>query len=148
MLKNENSNLTEMILQRSTTIPFSFTLRKSTNVAKSTEKDYMYKFDKFKDMGIELTNYVFEKNHANAGIHMHGTVSVPKKFNMKRFRTRGWHMHLTEIYDKGGWDQYCSKEQMLAHIDELGPIDTISSKDDESEDYSLVGFTMPKHKLF
>lgn len=109
-------------LEPANTSPFSFTLRKASNAAKSTKKDYLYKLSKFKDMGITITNMVFENNHTNAGIHMHGTMSVPKKFNMKRFRTRGWHLSLKEIYDNFGWDMYMMKEQYLSASPTVGPV--------------------------
>lgn len=100
----------------STTTPFSFTLRKVTNAAKSTKEDYKTKLQKFKDMGIAISDTVYERNEVNNGIHCHGVMQIPKKFNMKRFRTRGWNFKADEIYDYAGWLSYMTKQNVLESV--------------------------------
>lgn len=102
-----------LYIAASSTTPYAFTLRKVTNAQKSNKADYITKFEKFKKMGIQITDYTFEKNHTNTGIHSHGVMQVPKSFSMKRFRTRGWHIHLDEIKDHAGWLAYITKENVL-----------------------------------
>lgn len=120
-------------VKSSVTVPYCFTLRKVTNAGKSDQNDYLFKFEKFNRLGIDVSEWVFEKNHTNAGIHAHGVMQIPKSFQLKRLRTRGWHLHLDEMNNKAAWDAYCSKEQIL--------------NQEESEELEPC-FKMPTKRLF
>lgn len=119
----------------SSTTPFSFTLRKTAHADKSVRKDYELKLQKYKDIGITISDHAYESNHTNNGIHCHGVMQIPKKFDMKRFRSRGWHIKLDEIYDYAGWLCYITKESTLESI----------KVDDSPQDPS---FKMPLKRLF
>lgn len=140
-------------LTTSTTTPFAFTLRKVTKAENSTKSDYALKLQKFKDMGVQITDLSYEKNKTNSGLHCHGTMQIPKKFNMKKFRTRGWHIKLDEIYDYWGWCQYMTKEGSL-ETPSLNPIvdpDTAGAKSDSDTDERIEDefkLKVPKCKLF
>lgn len=107
----------------SVTTPYSFTLRKTTDPNESSMDDYKTKLAKFSNMGISITDHVYENNIVNNGIHCHGVMQIPKKFNMNRFRTRGWHIKLDEIYDRPGWDAYMAKQQILEQNETDTPTD-------------------------
>lgn len=112
-------NLQEYILDNTCEInssnhtPYAFTLRRVLSPENSTLGDYFRKINKWRAKGVVLQRHVCEHNVVNTGFHIHGIFLVPKKFNMKQFRIRGYHTYLDELYDKSGWDAYMSKEQIL-----------------------------------
>lgn len=126
-------------LNSSLTTPYAFTLRRTTTKVDLTREIYEAKLSKIRDMGINITDHVYE---TTAGLHCHGVMQVPKKFYMKRLRTRGWRIQLDEIYDYAGWLAYITKEHMLVSIvpNKVSDPVTDSPKDPD--------FTMPRKKLF
>lgn len=143
-----------LYLVTSPTIPYSFTLRKVTNAAQSTKSNYVGKLQKFKDMGVQVTDLVYENNVVNSGVHCHGTMQVPKKFNMKKFRTRGWHIKLDEIYDYAGWLSYMTKQNILeqnysvSQASEALPVPQGFTDSDLDQEDTEPQIKLPKCKLF
>jgi len=113
------TNVINLAIEWSDSIPFAFTLRR-TNLKNGmpTQEDYQVHVENLiRSTDVKVTNYVYERT---GGLHMHGIFQIPKKFNLKRFRIRGWKMHLEEIYDYDGWKRYMAKEQIIKyHENEL-----------------------------
>lgn len=103
-----------LVVVRSVTTPYAFTLRKVGKKADDIYGQYVAKLVQLQDLGVKITDNVFEHK---GGVHMHGIMQIPKKFLMKRLRSRGWKLHLDEIYDLAGWQAYLAKEQILKEPD-------------------------------
>lgn len=99
---------------------YSFTLRK-TKVNKSnpvSEQDYFnHIYELTEKTGSTMSNYVFEKT---GGLHMHGVLEIPINTYMLKFRVRGWKMHLKEIWNYAGWQQYMAKEVLIYDNESIG----------------------------
>jgi len=117
-----------LTVKRSDTTPYSFTLRKVKSPTQVCKEDYDAHLAKFTSQGVKLYDRVFENT---SGLHCHGTLGVPKKFNMKKFRVRGWSMVMCEVYDSWGWTQYLLKDQ--------APTKDVNDPDNDP---------LPKRKLF
>lgn len=115
---------------RSNTVPYAFTLRKVGKRPVDIYGVYAAKLGEFEDLGLSVTNNVFEHK---GGVHVHGVMQVPKGFKLRRIRVRGWRIQLDEIYDMAGWQAYLAKEQILREPDDTPPD---------------PDFKMPKVKLF
>lgn len=90
------------------TTPFAFTLRKTKLPV--VKEDYLNKLAKIEKLGCEITDHVYE---STAGLHVHGIIQIPKSFDPKRLRVRGWRIQLDELYDYAGWLSYITKEAVL-----------------------------------
>lgn len=102
------------------THPFAFTLRKSKNNKNSTVGDYINFMKKiFSKNNIKLIDNTYETEN---GLHTHGYIEIPKKFNFKKLRIRGWNIKVKEIYDMDGWTRYCYKKQLVGPHDKLNDI--------------------------
>lgn len=121
-------------INESAVTSFAFTLRKTKLPA--TQKDYVSKLSKIKDLGCIITDHVYEYE---AGIHCHGVIQIPKDFNLIKLRTRGWRIQLDELYDYAGWLCYMTKQNIL---------ETISPPEDEQSEDTPPQIKMPKCKLF
>ena len=109
----------DLLFQHAERTSWAFTLRKtSTKKGNPTQGDYDDHIIKLiANTEVSQTKWCFERK---GGLHMHGILEIPRFFNMKRFRVRGWKMHLEEIYDLIGWHAYMAKEQLIKiHEDEL-----------------------------
>lgn len=111
---------------------YGYTVRRTKDPANVDEAMYMTHIERLGRLpGVVVEGRpIFERK---AGLHCHGVIVIPKALDLKRFRFRGWHIHLEEIYDPQGWYQYLTKEQ-----EEL-PIDLIDPPDDSP---------LPKRRLF
>jgi len=91
---------------------WAFTLRKTTlKLGPIGQDKYKQHIENLcRGTSSVLNSFVFEYTN---GIHMHGILEIPKNAKMFRFRTRGWRLHLEEIYDYAGWNRYMMKEQHL-----------------------------------
>lgn len=121
-----------MELQKSVVRSYGYTLRKVKDPQKAGQEDYFNHVKRIEKLpGVSFEGMpVFENS---SGLHCHGVVRISKGLDLKRFRFRGWHMKLVELYDPQGWYQYLNKDQ-----DELLP-DMIDPPDDEP---------LPTKKLF
>lgn len=116
-----------MEIEKSKFKTYSFTIRKVKLV--SVDKDtYMKHLARLPFSKTE--NIVFEYT---GGLHMHGIGVIPNSLDKKRFRFRGWHIYLKELWDRQGWEMYLKKDD-----DEPDPED-IDVKDDSP---------LPKRRLF
>jgi len=102
----------------SETTPFAFTLRKSK--FPRCKSDYVDRMAKIEELGCSITDHVYE---STAGLHLHGIIQVPKDFNHKKLRVRGWRIQLDEIYNYAGWLSYITKECNLIQHHVLDAID-------------------------
>lgn len=134
----------ELDITTAVTVAYSFTMRKTTNPDSTKLDDYFKYINRWRAKGVILDKYVCEYNNTNKGYHLHGVFLIPKKFNMKQFRVRGFHMKLDEIYDKVGWDAYMSKQQIL----EQEPVGDNMSSDKEVDTPIDPDFIMPTKRLF
>jgi len=57
---------------------------------------------------------VYEKD-SHGKWHVHGILSLPKKFFRKKLMTHGYHIKLVEIYNLEGWQSYLKKDQHIAN---------------------------------
>lgn len=69
---------------------------------------YEERLKQIRKLGITIDEYVYEET---SGLHVHGLCLVPRYFNFKRLRMRGWNIVLEEIYDYNGWLLYMMKDQ-------------------------------------
>lgn len=100
---------------KSDTHPYAFTLRKTSKKDGRVTKDMYHKrMGDIQKLGIEVPDYVFEYE---AGLHSHGVMNIPVKFNLKRLRVRGWNILVNEITDLKGWKRYMSKYQSYSDPD-------------------------------
>lgn len=109
----------ELFVGRSALTSWAFTLRKtSTKKVQPTQADYHYHINNLcLATKSHITDSVFERT---GGLHMHGTIEVPNKVQMYKFRVRGWRLHLEQLWDRVGWQSYMAKEQVLKdYEDEL-----------------------------
>jgi len=94
---------------------YAMTLRRTLLTKGSPDRtDYINHLSKLSAHGMYLHTYEFEEAE---GLHLHGVVSLPEGFNMKRLRYRGWHLHLEEIFDSQGWKTYIEKEKFKDYIE-------------------------------
>lgn len=90
---------------------YAFTLRKTTNPKTVSPQDYLDILNMWEEMlDTGIIHYVFEESK---GLHMHGIIEIPKHVNLIKFRRRGWHVKLEELYNEAGWRYYLLKEQRL-----------------------------------
>jgi len=91
---------------------YAFTLRKTTTKkATPTEKVYQDHIERiFTKNGVNIIDYGFEEER---GLHVHGVCQFTEKDlkTQKKFRIRGWRLHLTPIFDMKGWMTYYSKNK-------------------------------------
>lgn len=90
-------------------INYAFTLRRTSANKKVSRDDYIKHMSKiFDDNGLVVFDYEFENER---GLHCHGCVSVPIKFEdrLYKLRVRGWRCHMVPIYDLSGWIAYYNK---------------------------------------
>lgn len=116
-MENQQASL---IIERAEYRQWSFTLRR-TNLKMGLPTEEVYNVhieNRLRNTDVKLEEHVFEQT---GGLHMHGILSIPKWFNMKKFRIRGWKMHLEEIWDVNGWRAYMAKEQILNN-DKSSPV--------------------------
>jgi len=100
---------------------FAFTLRKTkmNKVNPVSRDDYLLHVVRLVEtLGCKLYSHVFEKT---GGLHMHGVIEIAVDTPLIRFRVRGWKMHLKEIWNYVGWQQYIAKESMINYNEGLGP---------------------------
>lgn len=90
-------------------IPYAFTLRKTSKKQEITEALYEYRMQHFPTK-IDLIDYTYEQD---AGLHVHGIIDVPIKFNLTRLKRRGWNILVKPITDRQGWEQYMYKKQKI-----------------------------------
>lgn len=94
-----------MEIQKSKLKPYGFTLRKTklVNVEEDTYRSHMDRlpWELYCDVAFET----------ESGLHCHGVCYIPRAVDMKRFRFRGWKLHLEELYDPQQWMIYCNKHQ-------------------------------------
>lgn len=94
-----------MEIQKSKLKAFGFTLKKTKliNVTEDTYRSHMQRlpWDLYCDVAFEQ----------ESGLHCHGVAYVSRAVDMKRFRFRGWHIKLEELYDPQQWMIYCNKHQ-------------------------------------
>jgi len=94
---------------------YAFTLRK-TSVRKNpaTREAYCDHITRiFSANGLETKDYAFE---LESGLHVHGVVRafpLIKEQDYKKFRVRGWRVHIVPIYDMKGWHSYYMKNQYV-----------------------------------
>lgn len=101
--------------------PYGYTLRRTTDPKNADKEKYIKHLGRiFPPMGCRLCETVFEHE---GGLHAHGVVDIPKKADMKRFRFRGWHLKLEELYDPQQWYIYLNKSQPNPLIDMIDPPD-------------------------
>jgi len=90
---------------------WAFTLRRTSRPKQVTCDQYISHVQKFVNkLNCKLESYVFEEK---GGLHMHGILDIPKTVDKKRFRVRGWHWYMEELYNYAGWRQYMLKEQHI-----------------------------------
>lgn len=69
----------------------------------------------FNSLGIEHTMYYEVDKHRGNGLHVHGTLSVPKSVFRKRMladiKDKGFYFHIKPVTDIRGWHNYCIKQQ-------------------------------------
>lgn len=111
---------------------YGYTIRRTKDPTNADEAMYLSHIDRLNKLpGVVIEGKpVFENTK---GLHCHGVIMIPKALDLKRFRFRGWHIFLEELYDPQGWYQYLTKESK-----EL-PLDMIDPPDDSP---------LPKKKLF
>lgn len=89
--------------------PFAFTLRRTNKKNGVSKDDYEKQLDKLSQKnGIKVVDKKYEME---AGLHCHGILEVPTKFNFKKLRVRGWNILCKEITDLAGWVRYINKAQ-------------------------------------
>lgn len=122
-----------LILEQSLQTIYGFTLRRTSKKDTITNELYLEHLKKLSCYGVlcKFTDVIFEET---GGLHCHGIVKIYKTTSLNRFRTRGWRMHLVEIYDMLQWQQYLNKNQ-----EDLLP-DMIDPPDDD--------FIWPTKKMF
>lgn len=87
----------------------AFTLRRTKEPHLANQKMYLDYIGRLtRTLGADIQKVEFEET---AGLHCHGIFAVPDMIDRKRFRTRGWHMELKDIYNKQGWEDYCEKDK-------------------------------------
>lgn len=71
--------------------------------------DYNMFFDRCKQFGCEILS-----KHSEYGmtkkLHYHGVMKIPRGFYRKKLMIKGLHLYLEEVYDYGGWKEYCKKD--------------------------------------
>lgn len=89
---------------------FAFTLRKTTVKKKpATADDYIAHIKRiFTNNDLKVYDYGFEPE---GGLHCHGAVELKDPYIkvQKKFRIRGWRLHLVPLYDMRGWVSYYNK---------------------------------------
>lgn len=115
---------------------YGFTLRRTSRPKDVTAMDYLdWLQSKFTNQGCKFTLPVYFEYEG--GMHIHGVVDIPIKFNLKKFRVRGWNLKLEEIYDAQGWYIYCTKHE---------PTETDPLSEDEIEISKLPKLFKPQSK--
>lgn len=119
---------------------WAFTLRKTTKKRLDpNEEIYLTYIENLcQKTNTILKEYVFEQT---GGLHMHGVLQIHHATNMKLFRTRGWKMHLVNIWDYDGWRNYFMKEQLLQEIEDQ-PLNS-----DQEDRYIAACYNL-RHSLF
>lgn len=98
-----------MQLDKAAIRSYGFTLRRTKNPTSVCRQDYDSHIERLcKLPGVTLHDYVFE---TEGGLHSHGIFIIPVKTDFKRFRFRGWHIHLSELNEGHLWDLYLNKHQ-------------------------------------
>lgn len=99
---------------------YAFTLRRTTNPKYITRETYLLYFkDIFEKNKILIQNHYFEET---AGLHCHGTILIPTKFNLKKLRVRGWNIKIIEVFDHISWTNYITKDQPVPDGDDGTPV--------------------------
>lgn len=128
----------ELVLERSKTLPFAITIRRTAKNKPIDEALYTAFVSYLEErLGCEFQYLSFEKE---AGLHLHAVVNVPKIIPLKRFRVRGWHVHMVEIHNEEGWLRYIRKYN---NVDPLPLPEDFESYSEEGEHIEI-----PKRKLF
>lgn len=95
---------------------WAFTCRRTTSPAIVTREQYVNHLQTLTDkMSCKIIDFVFE---TTGGLHMHGIIEIPKAIDPIRFRVRGWHWYMEELYNEDGWRYYMLKEQRVKHENE------------------------------
>lgn len=101
-------------------ISYAFTLRRTTNPKYVNQDTYLTYFKSyFEPNNIFIENHYFETTH---GLHVHGTILVPRAFKLKKLRVRGWNIKLVEVFDHISWNNYIRKDQPPESEDDDTPV--------------------------
>jgi len=95
-----------MEIEKSKFKSYGFTLRRTTNPGAVDIYDYKKHLERLP--WHSYSNVVYEYK---SGLHAHGVAVILRATDLKRFRFRGWHLHLVELWDPQQWDLYLNKDQ-------------------------------------
>jgi len=108
---------------------WGFTLRKTKDPQKVTQSDYkLHLFTNINCEAAKVQNHVFE---TKGGLHMHGIITIHRKFKKQYLRVRGWRFDLVEIYDRAGWLFYTSKQNTPTTVSTTAHLEEYPQRDDE-----------------
>lgn len=102
-------------ITKSSTRLYAITVRKTSKPDLVTAAHYeSYLQNLSENLNVSIFEYVYEHE---GGLHIHGIIEIPRGLNLNRFRTRGYHVHLEEMYNRDGWLKYINKH-VLSEVDQ------------------------------
>lgn len=94
-------------ITKSDTRLYAITVRKTSKPETVSAVHYeTYLQNLHENLNVTIYEYVYEHE---AGLHIHGIIEIPRGLNLNRFRTRGYRVHLEELYNRAGWLRYINK---------------------------------------